>query len=64
MSHPFYSIKVINISKSFTIKDLHVSGDLPEPGIESMSPVLQADFLPLSHQGSPPNSYNTLKGTI
>ena len=31
-------------------------GDLPDPGIEpasSVSPVLQADPLPLSHQGSP-----------
>ena len=31
-------------------------GDLPDPGIEPMSPVapaLQADSLPLSHQGSP-----------
>ena len=28
-------------------------GDLPEPGIEPASPALQADSLPLSHQGSP-----------
>ena len=28
-------------------------GDLPNPGIEPRSPVLQADSLPLSHQGSP-----------
>ena len=27
--------------------------DLPDPGIESRSPALQADSLPLSHQGSP-----------
>ena len=27
-------------------------GDLPDPGIEPRSPVLQADALPLSHQGS------------
>ena len=27
-------------------------GDLPNPGIESMSPVWQADSLPLNHQGS------------
>ena len=25
--------------------------DLPDPGIEPMSPALQADSLPLSHQG-------------
>ena len=29
-------------------------GDLPNPGIEPMSPALQVDSLPLSHQGSPP----------
>ena len=28
-------------------------GDLPNPGTESMSPALQANSLPLSHQGSP-----------
>ena len=28
-------------------------GDLPSPGIEPGSPALQADSLPLSHQGSP-----------
>ena len=28
-------------------------GDLPEPGIELALPVLQADFYPLSHRGSP-----------
>jgi len=31
-------------------------GDLPNPGVElasSASPALQADYLPLSHQGSP-----------
>ena len=28
-------------------------GDLPDPGIEPASPVLQADSLPLSHLGNP-----------
>ena len=28
-------------------------GDLPDPGIEPWSPTLQADSLPLSHQGNP-----------
>ena len=28
-------------------------GDLPDPGIEPVSPELQEDSLPLSHQGSP-----------
>ena len=30
-----------------------LSGDLPDPGIEPMSPALQSDSLPLSHWGSP-----------
>ena len=29
------------------------SGDLPDPGIERMSPALQADTLRLSHLGNP-----------
>ena len=29
------------------------SGDLPNPGIQPESPILQADSLPLSQQGSP-----------
>ena len=29
------------------------SKDLPDPGIKLASPALQADFLPLSHLGSP-----------
>ena len=35
------------------------SGDLPDPGVESVSPVtpgLQEDFLPPSHYGKPPTS--------
>ena len=28
-------------------------GELPDPGIEPVSPTLQADSLPLSNQGSP-----------
>ena len=28
-------------------------GGLPDPGIEPVSPTLQADSLPLNHQGSP-----------
>jgi len=28
-------------------------GDLPDPGIEPMSPALAVDSLPLGHQGSP-----------
>ena len=28
-------------------------GDLPDPGTDSESPVLQMDPLPLSHQGDP-----------
>ena len=29
----------------------HPPGDLPDPGIELASPALQADFLPVNHQG-------------
>ena len=29
-------------------------GDFPDPGIKPRSPALQADSLPLSHQGGPP----------
>ena len=32
---------------------LPTTGDLPDPGIEPMSPIWQVDSLPLSHQGSP-----------
>ena len=32
-------------------------GFLPSPGIEPRSPALQADSLPLRHQGSPPAPY-------
>ena len=31
----------------------HTPGDLPDPGIEPVSPALQADALRLSHQGRP-----------
>ena len=31
-------------------------GDLPDPGIKPRSPALQADSLPLNHQGSPQRS--------
>ena len=31
-------------------------GDLPDPGIKTSSPALQADSLPLSHKGGP--TYN------
>ena len=34
--------------------------DLPDPGIESASPELQADSLPLNHQGSPSMSLSGL----
>ena len=32
------------------------SGDPPNPGVESGSPALQVDYVPQSHQGSPPPS--------
>ena len=40
------------------------SGDLPNPGIKPRSPVLQADFLCLSHQGNPNFIVDHLKITV
>ena len=39
-------------------------GDLPDPGIEPRSPVLEADALPLSHQGSHLLKRDTSKQTL
>ena len=36
-------------------------GGLPDPGMEPMSPALQADSLPLSHQGSSSVSLGEIK---
>ena len=36
-------------------------GDLPNPGIEPMSPAVQADYLPQSHQGSPSTLIDTIQ---
>ena len=49
---------VFGISKARILEQVAFPppGDLPNPGIEPMSPrspALQADALPLSHQGSP-----------
>ena len=38
--------------------------DLPDPGIEPMSPALQADSLLLSHQGSPMGHYTFVQTHI
>ena len=35
-------------------------GDLCDPGVGSVSPAPQVDSLPLSHQGSPPQSWDDL----
>ena len=35
----------------------HPPGDLPDPGLEPMSPTLQADSLLLSYWGSPIENY-------
>ena len=39
-------------------------GDLPDPGTELVSPSLQADCLPLSHEGSPPHAYQCITISI
>ena len=36
-------------------------GDLPNPGIKPISPALQADSLPLNHQGRPPGQVTPAK---
>ena len=38
-------------------------GDLPNPGIEPVSPALQADSLPLKHWGSPIRQYRLIRNT-
>ena len=40
------------------------AGDLPDPGIDSVSPAWQADPLPLSHLGSPNTIVFIPKSTI
>ena len=35
-------------------------GDFPDPGIKPGSPALEADSLPLSHRGSPKNTYKSV----
>ena len=42
----------------------HPPGDLPNPGIEHGSPALQADSLPLRHQGSPTININKITGNL
>jgi hypothetical protein len=37
---------------SISLNPFPSPGDLPDPGIQLMSPAWQADSLPLSHQGS------------
>ena len=39
------------------------AGDLPDSGVKPTSPTLQADSLPLSHQGSPVPLYAQPKNT-
>ena len=44
--------------------DMPAPGDLPDPGIEPVSPVspaLQEDLYPLSHLGSPLLSFNSFQ---
>ena len=39
-------------------------GDLPDPGVEPGSSVLQADSLPLSHWGSPDSCWGNFQATF
>ena len=49
-----YNTVLLTVVTMLRISSLFPSpGDLPNPGIEPVSPALQADSLPLSHLGSP-----------
>ena len=57
--HHHHHLSSVTLNMEFSRQD-HWSvlpfpfpGDLPDPGIQPGSPALQADSLPLSHQGSP-----------
>ena len=52
-SHPGSSVHGIFQARILEWLPIPTPGDLPNPGIEPRSPALQADSLPLSHQGSP-----------
>ena len=39
-------------------------GDLPDPGIEPISPTWQATFLPLNHKGNPLTGYSFSNSTV
>ena len=49
---PGSSVHGISQARTLEWVAIFFPGDLPNPGIEPMSPVLAGDFLPLSHQGS------------
>ena len=55
-SPPSSSVHKIFQAKYWSALPFPSPGDLPGPGIEPMSPTLQADSLLLSHQGSPMNT--------
>ena len=52
-SAPGFSVHGILQARILEWVAIPFSGDLPDPGTEPESPELQADSLPLSHQGSP-----------
>ena len=45
------------LSRSVMSDSFPPPGDLPDPGIEPVSPAWQVDSLPLSHRGGPPWTY-------
>ena len=47
------SVRGISQAKTLEWVAISFSWDLPDPGIEPVSPALQADSLPLNFQGSP-----------
>ena len=50
---PHLSMRLLQAQEYWTVLQFPTPGDLPKPGVEPRSPALQADSLPLSHQGRP-----------
>ena len=63
-SLPGSSLYGISRQKCWSGLPVPSPGDLPEPGIEPMSPALRADSLPVSHQGSPTGDYTFVQTRI
>ena len=58
---PGSSVREISQARILEWVAIPPPGDLPDPGMESVSPALQEDPLPLSHQGSPAAAAKSLQ---